>query len=130
MEKGLLALERAQATGEVQREEEPGSALEYLQDIYKGRREPDLTYLVVLADIAGGQVPRLATLGYTAGAHCCRIGDRTASAINSGCCCSHSFPSRVIRAALIDPRLILPSRLIRRRTSRCAASWARMTAAC
>jgi hypothetical protein len=37
MEKGLLALERAQATGEVQREEEPESALAYLQDIYKGR---------------------------------------------------------------------------------------------
>ena len=41
MEKGLLALERAQATGEVQREEEPESALAYLQDIYKGRRAAD-----------------------------------------------------------------------------------------
>jgi hypothetical protein len=40
MEKGLIAFERAQA-GEVQREELPQSALEYLQAIYKNPMLPD-----------------------------------------------------------------------------------------
>jgi hypothetical protein len=64
MEKGLLALERAQATGEVQREEEPGSALEYLQDIYKGRREPDHVRMRAAKECLPFETPRLQMTGY------------------------------------------------------------------
>jgi hypothetical protein len=59
MEKGLLALERAQATGEVQREEEPESALEYLQDIYKGRRTADHVRMRAARECLAYESPRL-----------------------------------------------------------------------
>jgi hypothetical protein len=59
MEKGLLALERAQATGEVQREEEPESALEYLQDIYKGRRPADHVRMRAARECLAFESPKL-----------------------------------------------------------------------
>jgi hypothetical protein len=59
MKKGLLALERAQATGEVQREEEPQTALEYLQDIYKGRREPDHVRMRAARECLAFETPKL-----------------------------------------------------------------------
>jgi hypothetical protein len=64
MEKGLVALEQALATGEVQREEEPQSALEYLQDIYKGRREPDHTRMRAATIAVQYETPRLAVTGF------------------------------------------------------------------
>jgi hypothetical protein len=64
MEKGLLALERAQATGEVQREEEPESALAYLQDIYKGRRPADHTRMRAAKECLPFETPRLQVTGY------------------------------------------------------------------
>jgi hypothetical protein len=64
MEKGLLALERAQATGEVQREEEPESALAYLQDIYKGRRAADHVRMKAARECLPFEVPKLAVTGY------------------------------------------------------------------
>jgi hypothetical protein len=66
MEKGLLALERAQATGEVQLEEEPASALEYLQDIYKGKREPDHVRMKAARECLAFETPKLAVTGYVA----------------------------------------------------------------
>ena len=59
MEKGLLALERAQATGEVQREEEPESALAYLQDIYKGRRAADHVRMKAARECLPFESPKL-----------------------------------------------------------------------
>jgi hypothetical protein len=59
MEKGLLALEQAQAIGEVQREEEPASALEYLQDIYKGKREPDHVRMKAARECLAFETPKL-----------------------------------------------------------------------
>ena len=59
MEKGLLALERAQATGEVQREEEPESALAYLQDIYKGRRAADHVRMRAARECLAFETPKL-----------------------------------------------------------------------
>jgi hypothetical protein len=64
MVRGLVALEQAQATGEVQREEEPGSALEYLQDIYKGRRQPDHVRMRAAAIALPFESPKLAVTGY------------------------------------------------------------------
>jgi hypothetical protein len=64
MEKGLLALERAQATGEVQREEEPESALAYLQDIYKGRRAADHVRMKAARECLPFEDPKLAVTGY------------------------------------------------------------------
>jgi hypothetical protein len=64
MEKGLLALERAQATGEVQREEEPESALAYLQDIYKGKRQPDHVRMRAARECLPFESPKLAVTGY------------------------------------------------------------------
>jgi hypothetical protein len=69
MEKGLLALERAQAAGEVQREEEPGSALEYLQDIYKGRRAADHVRMRAAKECLPFETPRLAVTGYVNDTH-------------------------------------------------------------
>jgi hypothetical protein len=63
MEKGLIAFERAQA-GEVQREEEPVSALEYLQDIYKGRRAADHVRMRAAALALPFETPKLAVTGY------------------------------------------------------------------
>jgi hypothetical protein len=64
MEKGLLALERAQASGEVQREEEPQNALEYLQDIYKGRRAADHVRMRAAKECLPFETPRLQMTSY------------------------------------------------------------------
>lgn len=52
MEKGLLALERAQATGEVQREDEP-------ENIYKGRRPADHVRMRAARECLPFEVPKL-----------------------------------------------------------------------
>jgi hypothetical protein len=64
MVRGLVALEQAQATGEVQREEEPESALEYLQDIYKGRRQADHVRMRAAALALPFESPKLSVMGH------------------------------------------------------------------
>jgi hypothetical protein len=64
MEKGLLALERAQATGEVQWEEEPESALAYLQSIYKNPMQPEHTRIRAAALALPFESPKLQVTGY------------------------------------------------------------------
>ena len=65
MVRGLVALEQAQATGEVQREEEPESALEYLQDIYKGRRQADHVRIRCASLALPFESPKLSVVGVT-----------------------------------------------------------------
>jgi hypothetical protein len=64
MERGLLALERAQAGGEVQREELPESALEYLQSIYKNPMQPEHARMRAAALALPFETPKLAVTGY------------------------------------------------------------------
>jgi hypothetical protein len=65
----VLALDQPVAPGldeamwRTQREEEPQSALEYLQDIYKGRREPDHVRTRAAALALPFENPRLAVTG-------------------------------------------------------------------
>jgi hypothetical protein len=63
MEKGLIAFERAQA-GEVQREELPQSALEYLQAIYKNPMLPDHVRMRAASLCLPFETPKLAVTGY------------------------------------------------------------------
>jgi hypothetical protein len=62
MERGLIAFERAQA-GEVQREELPQSALEYLQSIYKNPVLPEHVRMRAASLCLPFETPRLAVTG-------------------------------------------------------------------
>jgi hypothetical protein len=63
MERGLVAFEKAQA-GEVQRQELPQSALEYLQSIYKNPMQPDHVRMRAASLCLPFETPKLAVTGY------------------------------------------------------------------